>query len=174
VGPRAGLDECGKSHPHRDFFFFAFSCTPFVLHPYLCLYPDCPAFCLFVFTYKTQHKHPCPRRVSHPQSQQASSHRPTPQTSRPPGSDFLSLCLCVCTLSVLLCPNCPGFAFCPYCTTHTTQTSMPPAGFESAIPASDRPQTLALDRSVTGIGIRSPDRPVGIRTELSRPTQFLV
>jgi hypothetical protein len=31
---------------------------------------------------------------------------------------------------------------------------MPPAGFEAAIPAGDRPQTLALDRSATGIGER--------------------
>jgi hypothetical protein len=29
---------------------------------------------------------------------------------------------------------------------------MPSAVFEPAIPASDRPQTLALDRSATGIG----------------------
>ena len=29
---------------------------------------------------------------------------------------------------------------------------MPPAGFEPATPASDRPQTLALDRSATDIG----------------------
>ena len=29
---------------------------------------------------------------------------------------------------------------------------MPPAGFEPAIPAGERPQTLALDRSATGIG----------------------
>ena len=29
---------------------------------------------------------------------------------------------------------------------------MPPAGFERAIPAGDRPQKLALDRSATGIG----------------------
>jgi hypothetical protein len=29
---------------------------------------------------------------------------------------------------------------------------MPPAGFEPVIPAGDRPQTLALDRSVTGTG----------------------
>ena len=39
--------------------------------------------------------------------------------------------------------------------THKTdkgQTSMPPARFEPAILASDRPQTLALDRSATGIG----------------------
>ena len=35
---------------------------------------------------------------------------------------------------------------------HAAQTFMPPAGFEPAIPGSDRPQTLALDRSATGIG----------------------
>ena len=29
---------------------------------------------------------------------------------------------------------------------------MPPAIFEPAIPASDRPQTYALDRAATGIG----------------------
>ena len=29
---------------------------------------------------------------------------------------------------------------------------MPPAEFEPATPVSDRPQTLALDRSATGIG----------------------
>jgi hypothetical protein len=40
-----------------------------------------------------------------------------------------------------------------YLTTHNSQeTAMPPAGFESAIPASERPQTHALDRAATGIG----------------------
>ena len=42
-----------------------------------------------------------------------------------------------------------------YLTTHNThnrQTSMPSAGYEPAIPAGDRLQTLALDRSATGIG----------------------
>ena len=29
---------------------------------------------------------------------------------------------------------------------------MPPAGFEPAIPASERPQTYALDRAATGVG----------------------
>ena len=29
---------------------------------------------------------------------------------------------------------------------------MPPAGFEPATPASERPQTQALDRAVSGIG----------------------
>ena len=36
--------------------------------------------------------------------------------------------------------------------THKRQTSMPPAGFETAIPASERPQTQVLDRADTGIG----------------------
>ena len=36
--------------------------------------------------------------------------------------------------------------------THTRQTLMPPAGFETAIAASGRLQILALDRSATGIG----------------------
>jgi hypothetical protein len=30
---------------------------------------------------------------------------------------------------------------------------MPPAGFESAVPASEKPKTHALDRAVTGIGL---------------------
>ena len=41
---------------------------------------------------------------------------------------------------------------------HTTltrdKTSMPSAGFEPANPASDPPQILALDRAVTGIGLK--------------------
>ena len=40
-----------------------------------------------------------------------------------------------------------------YLTTHNThksQTFMPPAGFEPAIPASERPQTYAFDRAVLG------------------------
>ena len=42
------------------------------------------------------------------------------------------------------------------CTTHNTHTrqeSMPPAGIEPPIPASERPQTHALDRAATGIGL---------------------
>ena len=37
--------------------------------------------------------------------------------------------------------------------THKRQTSMPPAGLEPAIPASERPQTHALDGAATGIGV---------------------
>jgi hypothetical protein len=36
--------------------------------------------------------------------------------------------------------------------THKRETSMPAAGFEHAIPASERPQTHSLDRAATGIG----------------------
>jgi hypothetical protein len=37
-------------------------------------------------------------------------------------------------------------------TTNTTQTSMPPVGFEPTIPVSERPKTHALERTATGIG----------------------
>ena len=37
------------------------------------------------------------------------------------------------------------------------QTSIPPAGFEPAIPASERPQTHALDRAANGIGSFATD-----------------
>jgi len=39
-------------------------------------------------------------------------------------------------------------------TTHKKQTSTLPARFEPAIPASERPQTNALDRATTEIGLR--------------------
>ena len=39
--------------------------------------------------------------------------------------------------------------------THNRQTSVPPPGFEPAIPASERPQTYALDRAATQIGASS-------------------
>jgi hypothetical protein len=43
-----------------------------------------------------------------------------------------------------------------YLTTHNTrnrQTRWPPAEFEPAVPASERPQNNALDRAATGIGV---------------------
>jgi hypothetical protein len=42
----------------------------------------------------------------------------------------------------------------PY-TTNTTQTAMPPVGFEPIIPASERSQTHAFDRAATWIGIEN-------------------
>ena len=36
---------------------------------------------------------------------------------------------------------------------------MPPMGFEPTIPASERPQTYALDRAATGTGICTPLSP---------------
>jgi hypothetical protein len=40
--------------------------------------------------------------------------------------------------------------------THNKQTSMLPAEFEPAIPASARPQTYTIDRAATGIGLSTP------------------
>ena len=102
---------------------FVLSCTLFILHTYLFLCLDCPAFChLSVCTTHNTNSH---------------------------YSGGIFFLLSLCRFSVLLCPDCPGFAFCTYC---TTQTSMPPAGLEPATPATDWPQTLALDRSATGNG----------------------
>jgi hypothetical protein len=39
--------------------------------------------------------------------------------------------------------------------THKTQTSMPPAGLEPAVPTSERRQTHASDRAASGIGTMS-------------------
>jgi hypothetical protein len=36
-----------------------------------------------------------------------------------------------------------------------TQTSMPPARFETAIPATERPQSYALDSTATEIGMKN-------------------
>jgi hypothetical protein len=72
------------------------------------------------------------------------SHWKTPVT---PSGIFLFF---LCTLPVLSCPDCPGFAFCPYCTTQITQASMSPAGFKPAIPEVERPKTYVLDRMTTG------------------------
>ena len=38
-------------------------------------------------------------------------------------------------------------------TQHSKQTSMPPVGFEPTISGGERPQTFALDRTATGIGM---------------------
>ena len=87
-----------------------------------------------------------------------------------------------CTLFVLdsyffLCLDCPAFCLLSSYLHHNTNINAPggfrtatPAserlqtyslGFEPARPATDWPQTLALDRSATGIGqgTGSPDRP---------------
>jgi hypothetical protein len=61
---------------HATMGFLLFPCTPFVLHPYVCLCLDCPAVCLLPCTYNTQHKHPCPRRDMSPGSQQVNGRMP--------------------------------------------------------------------------------------------------
>jgi hypothetical protein len=61
-------------------------------------------------------------------------------------------------------PSCHFTFHATVLTTNTTQTSMPSVEFEPTIPVSERPKIHALDRTATGIGIRSPDRPA--RSEL--------
>jgi hypothetical protein len=82
---------------------------------------------LYLTTYNTHNKHPCPRR------------------------DFFFV---LSLYFVFLCADCPGVcSFSVLYNMHnTTQISMPPAGFEPAIPAGEGPQTYAIDHAVTGIG----------------------
>jgi len=89
------------------------------------------------------------------------------------------MCVCVCVLHGATAPSepgpphyrgslshsdtphleeCPGQRIGLYLTTHNThnrQTSKHPAAFEPAIPASERPQTHALDHAATGIASNS-------------------
>ena len=126
------------------------------------------------FTPWKETRYPLYRRLGGPQGVWTSAENLVPTRIFFSFSIFLYsllhpyLCLCLhsfclhlrhrifCSLSVLypyfFVLNVLAFPFRPYCTTHTTQTSMPPAGFKPAIPAGDRQQTLALDRSATGIG----------------------
>ena len=124
--------------------FFVFSCTVSVLHPYLFLSLDCPAFCLLslLTTHNTTIHLPC-------------------------GIFFCSLDFICTSLSWLswLCLLC-------FTVQHTTQTFMPPAGFEPTIPAGKRPQTYAVGRAATNIGrIQTPDRL--LRNLVTIPTELL-
>ena len=47
---------------------------------------------LYLTTHNTLNRHPCPRRDSNPQSQQANSRRPSSYTARPLGSAGLVMC----------------------------------------------------------------------------------
>jgi hypothetical protein len=106
----------------------------------------------------------------------------------PPRGNFFPNCFS-CSLFVLfpyllLCLDCPDFFLFLYSTIYTTQTSMPPAGFEPAIAASAWPQTLAIDCSATGIRrSRSLHRPASSESLFCRhytdplkvyPTEFRV
>ena len=69
-----------------------------------------------------------------------------------PGLFVFSCALFVLHPYLFLCLDCPAFCHFFFYLQHTSQTSMPPAGFEPATPASDRSQTLDLSRSATGFG----------------------
>jgi hypothetical protein len=47
---------------------------------------------------------------------------------------------------------------------------MPPAGFETAVPASERQEPRALDRAATGVGIRE----TRIRRKCRLPVSFVL
>ena len=76
------------NHAHGGIFSLLNSvCTPSVLRSLSRL-----SYILHVvFTYNAQHKHPCRRRDSNPQSLQATDRRPSPQTARPLRSASLNL-----------------------------------------------------------------------------------
>jgi hypothetical protein len=54
------LGRVGQTAQNKELliYFFVFSCTLFVFHPYLFLGLDCPEFCLLVVTYNTQTSKP--------------------------------------------------------------------------------------------------------------------
>ena len=55
--------------------------------------------------------------------------------------------------------------------THKRQTSMPPAGFEPAIPGREQPQTHALDRAATGIATWASDKTGDTYVALRQPVR---
>ena len=109
------------------------------------------------------------------------------QTSMPPTGFFFILVLSlhfirICSFVLIVLAL-------PLVLYSTTQTSMPPTGFETATPASERPQTYTLDRVATGICkitfisfhyrtlflFRSPDRPARCKSlyQLRHPGPLL-
>ena len=82
---RPVADATQNTHNRKTFmlsagFFclFVSSCTLYFLRNCFFLCFDCVAFCLFVCTCITQHKHRCTRWDSNPQSQQKSERKPSP------------------------------------------------------------------------------------------------
>ena len=88
---------------------------------------------------------------------------------------FIFLCfLFFLSLSFLFIVYCVSSVLMPLIPLHhTTQTSMPPAGYKPAIPASEQPQAPALHSAATTIG---PERKVYIRqtTVSSSGSPFLI
>jgi hypothetical protein len=89
----ASLDRCKKSRNPLACFPFFFCCPVCSFDPF-CTFEPFPSFFMslmfhiIVLTQQTQQKYPCLRWDPNPQSQQASSRRPTPYTARPLGSAF--------------------------------------------------------------------------------------
>ena len=109
-------------------------------------------------TKLTIDRHPCPRWGSNPRSQQTNLFvfGASPQWAR--ASSFARFLDHTQWRTIVGRPPLDEWSASNrdlYLTTHNThnrQTSMPPTGFESEIPASERPQTHALDLATTGTG----------------------
>jgi hypothetical protein len=79
-------------------------------------------------------------RLSRPQGPSAAGRTESIKSPNDPIGNF---CLSV----LLLCADCPGCAFCPYCTTHNTNIHA-----HGGIRTRNPNKRSALDRSATGIG----------------------
>jgi hypothetical protein len=101
------------------------------------------------FTPGKETRYPLYRKLGGPQGRSGRVRKISPPT----GMFFVHV-------SFSFFPFCPFYSLCSLISSvlmplislqHTTHASMPPAGFELAIPSSYRPQILALDLSATGM-----------------------
>jgi hypothetical protein len=110
----AGLERRQTPSPHSDFY----QCFHFVFFR-ICTFVFIVPARFFPFTVQhTQHTHPRPWR------------------------DFFRFCILLYSVLhpyLCLCLDYPAFCFICLYSHHTTQTSVPPAEFEPAIPLNERP-----------------------------------
>ena len=105
MGPKAGQIGAKNPAPTGIFLYSLVLCTSSVLLSLSLL----PCILPFVFTYNTQHKRPCAGGIR--------TRNPSKRSAADPRLRTLSLC----TVSVLLCPDCPGFSLLSLlCKTHNT------------------------------------------------------
>jgi hypothetical protein len=149
--PQGRCGRVRKMSPLPGFFFCILSLYFFLIYFFVLTVLAC-CFCLY-FTTHTQHKHPYPSAGFEPA---------VPESERSPelayqipkkrsGFFLFSRCPFLLNPYLFFCLDCPSFCPLSLLKTHNTNVHIL-AGFEPSIPASERPQTLALDSSATGIG----------------------
>jgi hypothetical protein len=137
-------EKCQRTR--REFFRLnSFSCSLFVLYPYLFLCLYCSSFCLLSFL---------------------TTHKTNIYSS---GGILFLYSLVLCTSSLLL-PLCSLSSILRFVFTYNTQHKHPCPRRDSK----PRPQTLVLDRSTTGVGNRTRDLPVcsAVRQPTALPTKW--